>query len=399
MKKLTLKSALLVSLSAVFCAVSAQAENVFIDCSVPNEQCNVLYQSPNAGGQVVNQAASVAPIARTSTSPLAVSQPYTPQNETLILVNGQPVVKKTVAAPQPLSTPAVASMSVQAPRPVTVSNNVYVTQDGVPVGANEAFVAPTGVTEQAAVVDVAVAPAAAPVSDEMPVVVVTASAQESVTEAPADAAAPQAEASVQSGQSAPVAASTKVEALAPSETFKTTGEIPEAAVSILKSSDIAPPYVEKEPVKEFDVKDMPDGSVITQKETTVHKNADGSIIEVSRVKETIVSPKKVDLPAISDVQRTHKIAYGTSVHDWQAPKGETLRTLLTDWGEKSGWTIVWQLERDYVLEAGVVFRGTFTDVAGAILRTFARAMPAPVGTFYNGNRVLLITTQEDDNAQ
>ena len=386
MKKLTLKNALLINLSAVLCAVSAQAENVFIDCSVPNEQCNVLYQSPNAASaeDQSSKQVSVAPIARTSTSPLAVSQPYLPQNETLILVNGQPVVQKTVAAPQPLSTPTVASVSVQAPKPVSVSNNVYVTQDGVPVVASEEFVAPTVITAQAA--------APAQVMDEMPVIDVS-----SVPSTPADST--DSSSGAASAQSTQAPSATKVEALAPGETFKTTGEIPDAAVSILQSSEIAPPYVEKEPVKEFDVKDMPDGSVITQKETTVHKNADGSVIEVSRVKETIVSPKKVDLPAISDVQRTHKIAYGNSVHDWQAPKGETLRTLLTDWGDKSGWTIVWQLERDYVLEAGVVFRGTFTDVAGAILRTFARAMPAPVGTFYNGNRVLLITTQEDDNAQ
>jgi hypothetical protein len=383
MKKLTLKSALLINLSAILCAVSAQAENVFIDCSVPNEQCNMLYQSPNAYDAsntkqttTQKQVVSVAPIARTSTSPLAVSQPYVPQNETLILVDGKPVVQKTVAAPQPLSAPTVASLSIQAPAPVAVSNNVYVTENGVPVVADEAFVAPTIATTENDV--------AASLTDEMPVVVVSDSAPTNTTSDTSSAQSDEPK---------------KVEALAPSETFKTTGEIPEAALPILKSSEIAPPYVEKEPVQEYNVKDVPDGSVITQKETTVHKNADGSIIEVSRVKETIVSPRKVDLPAISDVQRTHKIAYGTSVHDWQAPKGETLRTLLTDWGDKSGWTIVWQLERDYVLEAGVVFRGTFTDVASAILRTFARAMPAPVGTFFNGNRVLLITTQEDDNAQ
>jgi len=170
------------------------------------------------------------------------------------------------------------------------------------------------------------------------------------------------------------------------------------AADVMAASGVKP-YAGGEPEREYQVRDMANGSIVTQKEKTVHKNEDGSVIEVSRVKETVVSPKYVEMPAISEVQRHHKLEYGATVHDWEAPKGETLRTLLMDWGEKSGWTIVWQLERDYVLEAGVVFRGTFTDVASAILRTFARAMPAPVGTFYNGNRVLLITTQEDDNAQ
>ena len=407
MKKTILKNVLLVNLSAVLCAISAQAENVFIDCSVPNEQCDPLYQADNLYDATTTQMAnasgkvySVAPIARTSTAPLAVSQPYTPQNETLILVNGQPVVQKNVAIPQPLAAPTVATVAVQAPVPVKVANSVLVTENGQPVPVEEAFVAPTQVPQTEA-------PAAPVVPDEKPVVVVTTSVPTEAAETPAVVVATP-EPAVASDT--PVAAAlttqsqntqtpTKVEALAPSETFKTSGEIPAVAVPLLKSSEIAPPYVEKEPVKEYAVKDVPDGSIITQKETTVHKNEDGSIIEISRVKETVISPRKVDLPPISSVQRTHKIAYGTSVHDWEAPKGESLRTLLTDWGEKSGWTIVWQLERDYILEAGVVFRGTFTDVASAILRTFARAMPAPVGTFYNGNRVLLITTQEDDNAQ
>lgn len=94
-----------------------------------------------------------------------------------------------------------------------------------------------------------------------------------------------------------------------------------------------------------------------------------------------------------------KIAFGEQVHDWEAPAGETLRTLLMQWGEESGWTVVWKMDRDYNLEAGVVFRGKFTEVAAAFIRSFARATPAPIGTFYKGNRVLVINTQENDNAE
>ena len=94
-----------------------------------------------------------------------------------------------------------------------------------------------------------------------------------------------------------------------------------------------------------------------------------------------------------------KVAFGDGVHDWDAARGETLKSLLTQWAEVSGWTLVWKLDRDYNLEAGVVFRGTFTEVASAIIRTFARAVPAPIGTFYRGNRVLVISIQEDENAR
>lgn len=138
-----------------------------------------------------------------------------------------------------------------------------------------------------------------------------------------------------------------------------------------------------------------------------------------KAKEKELDPKKdiaVSAPAVPTSAKTQtvmtktvtsvqkkrsledRVSYGEEVHDWSAVSGETLRSLLMQWGEKSGWTVVWKLDRDYHLEAGVVFRGKFTEVASALIRSFARATPAPIGTFYRGNRVLVISTQEDENA-
>lgn len=131
--------------------------------------------------------------------------------------------------------------------------------------------------------------------------------------------------------------------------------------------------------------------------------------------ETIVQPKTVQLQTVEtktieieeetqttittkDTSLLSKTAYGEKCHDWEAKAGDTLRGLLMQWADKSGWTVIWKLDRDYHLEAGVIFRGTFTEVSGALIRSFARATPAPIGTFYKGNRVLVISTQEDENA-
>ena len=92
-----------------------------------------------------------------------------------------------------------------------------------------------------------------------------------------------------------------------------------------------------------------------------------------------------------------KVLYGEKVQDWDAKRGDTLRRLLTEGGAKAGWTVVWKLDRDYNLEAGVVLRGTFVDVSGALVRTFARATPPPNGTFYKGNRVLVVSSREEEN--
>jgi len=86
------------------------------------------------------------------------------------------------------------------------------------------------------------------------------------------------------------------------------------------------------------------------------------------------------------------------VRDWYAEEGQNLKALLTEWSTDSGWRLVWNTNRNYVLNAGAMFRGRFADVSSALIRAFARARPAPVATFYKGNRVLVVETMEDENA-
>ncbi|HCU59300.1 MAG TPA: hypothetical protein DIC64_04895 [Alphaproteobacteria bacterium] len=86
------------------------------------------------------------------------------------------------------------------------------------------------------------------------------------------------------------------------------------------------------------------------------------------------------------------------VQDWYAEEGQNLKALLTKWSNDSGWRLVWNTNRNYVLNAGAMFRGRFADVSSALIRAFARARPAPIATFYKGNRVLVVETMEDENA-
>ena len=85
--------------------------------------------------------------------------------------------------------------------------------------------------------------------------------------------------------------------------------------------------------------------------------------------------------------------------DWSAQEGATLRVLLQDWSERAGWRLVWNTDREYVVEAGAVFKGKYIDVASALIRAFSRATPAPQATFYKGNRVLVVTALEGENAE
>ena len=180
------------------------------------------------------------------------------------------------------------------------------------------------------------------------------------------------------------------------ETVPATVIIPAAPVE--KPPVQAEEPVVQETIAEADVVSEP--AVVSVEETVVptepqEKKVTTTITETTTTKK--VQPEIISEDGVETDTLKGRIAYGQQIHDWEARPGDTLRTLLMAWGEKSGWTVVWKLDRDYHLEAGVVFRGNFTDAAGAIVRSFARATPAPIGTFYQGNRVLVISTQEDEN--
>ena len=99
-----------------------------------------------------------------------------------------------------------------------------------------------------------------------------------------------------------------------------------------------------------------------------------------------------------DESAGEQLAGEDPVEDWLAEEGSTLKGLLTEWSERSGWRLIWNTNRNYTLAAGAMFRGRFADVSSALIRTFARARPAPIATFYKGNRVLVVETMEDENA-
>ena len=84
--------------------------------------------------------------------------------------------------------------------------------------------------------------------------------------------------------------------------------------------------------------------------------------------------------------------------DWVAGEGKTLKEILKEWALQEGWEVVWNTHREYPLKAGATFKGRFTDVSSALIRNFGRATPPPYARFYYGNRVLVIKTLEDENA-
>ncbi len=132
---------------------------------------------------------------------------------------------------------------------------------------------------------------------------------------------------------------------------------------------------------------MPDGVTVVTQTTTM---APQGMVAQTNTQEVILTETTETTATESKEEDTSK--------DWLAEEGQNLKELLTQWSEESGWRLIWKTNRNYTLSAGAMFRGNFADVASALIRAFARARPAPIATFYKGNRVLVIETMEDENA-
>ncbi|GAB5387235.1 MAG: hypothetical protein Alpg2KO_02030 [Alphaproteobacteria bacterium] len=82
--------------------------------------------------------------------------------------------------------------------------------------------------------------------------------------------------------------------------------------------------------------------------------------------------------------------------EWIAPGGSTLKNTLVQWGDRAGWAIAWDSERDYRLEASATFYGDFETAAANLLRVFSVAQPPVRATIFRGNRVVVVKTGRDN---
>lgn len=130
---------------------------------------------------------------------------------------------------------------------------------------------------------------------------------------------------------------------------------------------------------------------------TIPPSIDGEVIDYEE--DITVEEKGQNLAEGGDVADSGD-GYNAEdpVEDWLAEEGKSLKLLLTEWCDRAGWRLIWNTNRNYTLTAGAMFRGRFADVSSALIRAFARARPAPIATFYKGNRVLVVETMEDENA-
>ena len=76
---------------------------------------------------------------------------------------------------------------------------------------------------------------------------------------------------------------------------------------------------------------------------------------------------------------------------WQLKNGETIRSELTKWAKDSGWSLVWQLDKDWMIPANSEFTGSFDVAAAKVIETLASNGVLIHASFYTANKTLVIT--------
>ena len=118
-------------------------------------------------------------------------------------------------------------------------------------------------------------------------------------------------------------------------------------------------------------------------------------MKVDPSNDTAVVEQETEISVDVSADAEAPVNLSDQVRSWVVANGQTLRQVLQSWCDKEGWDLVWATSREYPIEASAVFKGRFVDVASALVRNFGRATPIPYAKFYKGNRVLVISTNEE----
>lgn len=87
-----------------------------------------------------------------------------------------------------------------------------------------------------------------------------------------------------------------------------------------------------------------------------------------------------------------------SASGFSVSPGQMLHPVLADWADCAGWTLVWNSEYDYRIEAAATFHGEFIDATTDLVKAMADARPTVTVDFYKGNHVVVVSNKSADEA-
>lgn len=86
-----------------------------------------------------------------------------------------------------------------------------------------------------------------------------------------------------------------------------------------------------------------------------------------------------------------------TTRSWEAARGSSLRTILSDWSNEAGVELFWSSEYDFPVESSIRLSGTFEEAVKTLLNGLRDAQPRPIGRLHPnlpaGPSVLVIETK------
>lgn len=92
---------------------------------------------------------------------------------------------------------------------------------------------------------------------------------------------------------------------------------------------------------------------------------------------------------VSDIKRT--VGGNTQ---WRAVEGRTLRRTLEDWARAEGWTVIWDIKRDFVLGANASFTGNLSGAIDQLFLSTATVNREVAVEMYSGNNVIRVVERK-----
>ncbi|PHZ32584.1 hypothetical protein CS537_06175 [Yersinia mollaretii] len=108
----------------------------------------------------------------------------------------------------------------------------------------------------------------------------------------------------------------------------------------------------------------------------------------------LIQPK----PVFQQSQPTTKASgsaytYTAPEKTWQITRGTDLRTQLDNWSTTAGWSLVWDSEYSYLIQANASFKGDYISAVKQLFTALGDINPNLYPELYQGNYVLKVSNQ------
>jgi hypothetical protein len=167
-------------------------------------------------------------------------------------------------------------------------------------------------------------------------------------------------------------------------THKAPQEKPPVSLLALPDEKQLDKPVERVPVAERSIDVAPAASLPTPNEPhilppIIEEDTIIASAPVPLMNNTMTQPESVKAPAVG--------ADLNAKQEWLALSGKTLRSVLQEWSQQAGVSLVWSSDFDYPLQTDIRINGSYPEAVRTLLAGFSKAQPKPTGRLHKNANV------------